>query len=167
MGRVIEHLYQGGTGKFGGPSDNIFWYGKKQIINQGDMIPCIQMPTGYCLWYPNLRPETDEKGRAQFYYDRRRRSSAVKTKLYGGALTENIIQSLSFQLLMWQAVSMWDTSGIIVKGNNHDCWYTVVPYQEADKTLERMVYHMSQIPEWLPGFPVACEGDIGDDFTIA
>lgn len=165
--QVLDHMYQGGAGAFGGPNDNIFQYNSVNSISEIARAPSVTMPTGYSLRYPDLHPEMNDKGKAQLYYSRQRGSRAVKTKIYGGAFTENLIQGLSFQLLMWQAVRAWDESGIRMVSNNHDCWMTVVPAAEADKTLELMMHHMSQVPEWLPGFPVACEGDIGDDFTIA
>lgn len=85
----------------------------------------------------------------------------------GPMIVHNCCQSLSFCLLTWQACKMWSESGIRVVSNNHDCWMTVVPENEADKTLELMIHHMTQVPEWLTGFPIAAEGDIADDFTIA
>ncbi len=164
---VIEHLYQGGTGQFGGPNDDVFSYGMLPICG-GESIPSIVMPTGYMLRYPNLRPEMEEgRKHPQFYYDRMQGRNKAKTRIYGAALVENLCQGISFQLLIYQAISMLDQYNIRSVTNNHDCWVTVVPESKAQETLDNMIKVMSIPPIWLPNFPCAAEGNIADDFTIA
>lgn len=80
-------------------------------------------------------------------------------------IVSNCIQALSFQILQFQACRM-DEEGIALKGNNHDCWYTVVPEAQAEHTLERMLYWMKQLPSWAQGLPIDAEGEVGDTFEI-
>lgn len=140
---------------FGGPHDNLFTYGLMQNI------PSIRMPSGYTLRYPNLRANPDNP--KEIIYDRGKSFS----RIYGGSLTENLIQSLAFQILQWQACRM-AKSGIVLHGNIHDAWFTVVPKDEVDKTVETMTHWMSAAPDWLPDIDglLACEAEVGDDFSV-
>ncbi len=81
-------------------------------------------------------------------------------------LAHNCTQSISFMLLMWQACRM-DELGIHIVANIHDAWLACVPEKEAEATKTAMEYVMSNVPDWLTGFPVACEGEIGDSYEIA
>lgn len=164
--RIIAHMHDNGAGQFGGPNNDIFTYGTMQIGGTDIYCPSIKMPSGFILRYPNLRREEDEEGRMRFVYDRPSGKQIIKTNIYGGALTENLIQGLAFQMLMWQACRM-DESGVFIAGNNHDAWISVCLEDKAQWTFDMMKYWMSQVPSWLSGFPVACAGGIADDFTIA
>lgn len=126
----------------------------------------IRMPNGFTIWYPNLRPVESTDGGFEWVFDRWRGKGSFQQKIYGGMVTENIIQSASFMLLAWQALQM-EADGLRLAGNIHDCWFAVVPESEGDATLALMTKHMSSVPEWLDGFPVACEGEIGIDYTVA
>lgn len=88
--RVIGAMEAKYSGKFGGPDGNLFEFGTKEMGSCGREVPYILLPSGYHLWYPNLRVENDE-GKAQYYYDRPRGKNLVKTKIYGGSLCENCI----------------------------------------------------------------------------
>lgn len=83
----------------------------------------------------------------------------------GPFIVHNCIQSLAFQILMWQACRM-DEAGISLKCNIHDSWATVVPEGEAYATAGKMVRHMRRAPSWAEGCPLDAEAEIGDDFTI-
>ena len=80
-------------------------------------------------------------------------------------LTENASQALAFMLLMWQACRMAE-QGIHLHGNIHDSFATIVPEEQAEQTAAVMTKCMSEVPDWLPGFPVACEAEIGNDFMV-
>lgn len=82
---VIDALYNGAHGFFGGPDGMLFEYGPMTVCGRVD-VPSIKMPTGYILRYPNLRWEDN-----QFVYDRPLGKNLVKTRIYGGALAENCI----------------------------------------------------------------------------
>ena len=131
-----------------------------------EKIPCIVVGgSEYKLWYPNLRWEKGEK-RVEYFYDRVRGKNLIKTKTYGGALAENCIQALAFMLLGWQACRM-NLAGIPLIANIHDAWLSCVPESNAEETMKLMEHWMSSVPPWLEGFPVACEGEIGDSYEIA
>ena len=153
----VQELKEYGT--FG--AHNEFSYGRAHI-------PCTQMncaylglPNGYRLWYPNLRFYE-----GQTIYDRITHGKPTPTKIYSGAIVENLCQAYAFMMLGWQACRMQER-GIDLKANIHDAWITVVPEDKAEETKRIMEECMSAVPDWLAGFPVGCEAEIGDDFRIA
>ena len=168
---VIRALYLGSEGTFGGPNDDYFQFGAMPFIKGSlhdgaeNMAPSVKMPSGYILRYPGLHVQTDGR-REEFFYKRPFGKNMVDTKIYGGLLCENLIQGLAFQLLMWQACRMYE-HGIPLKANVHDAWITVVPEADAERVQSLMEADMSSVPDWLPGFPVACDSKVGDDYTIA
>ena len=168
---VIRALYLGSEGTFGGPNDDYFQFKAMPFIKGNlydgaeNMAPSVKMPSGYILRYPGLHVQTDGR-REEFFYKRPFGKNMVDTKIYGGLLCENLIQGLAFQLLMWQACRMYE-HGIPLKANVHDAWITVVPEADAERVQSLMEADMSSVPDWLPGFPVACDSKVGDDYTIA
>jgi len=164
--RVIEAMEAGAEGWFGGSDGKLFHYMQASLPGHEEKIPCIVVgDSEYKLWYPNLRWEKGEK-RVEYFYDRVRGKNLIKTKIYGGALAENVIQSLAFMLLGWQACRM-NMAGVPLIANIHDAWLSCVPESNAEETMKLMEHWMSSVPPWLEGFPVACEGEIGDSYEIA
>ena len=161
-GNVIKDMEDGFSGEFGGPDGKLFKFGTKEMGSCGRQIPYILFPNGYHLWYPNLRVE-DDNGKAQYVYDRPRGKNMVKTKLYGGSLTENITQSFAFMVLMWQACRMHE-AGIRLAANIHDSFATVVPEEQAEETAEKMLSIMKTCPPWASTLPIDAESEIGRDF---
>lgn len=160
---VIAALAQGYAGKFGGPHNDLFEFGPMTVCGVMD-VPSIKLPSGFILRYPNLHCEEIE-GKAVYVYDTVKGSSTIKTKVYGGLLTNNCIQSFAFQILMWQACRM-DDRGIRLAANIHDSFATVVPEDKAEETAAIMLECMSTVPPWAPGLPIAAEFEIGTDFAI-
>lgn len=162
---VIRSLIMGSDGYFGGPTGDLFHYTHKRMPHVSCNVPCIELPSGYTLWYPNLRSELNDKGKMEFVYDRTDEYGKLgKYRAYSGQITENIIQSLAFQVLMYQANRMYD-AGIKLSCNIHDSWATVVPEDEAQATADKMVAIMRTPPPWLTGCPLDAEAEITDDFT--
>ena len=153
----------GEYGRFGAHDE--FGYGRAIIPLSQINCAFVSMPNGYRIWYPNLRFE-QEDGRNVMLYDRYVHGKVVPNHIYGGGVTENVCQSLAFMMLGWQACRMAD-AGIPLKANIHDAWITVVPTAQAEHVKATMEHIMSSVPDWLAGFPVGCEAEIGTDFTIA
>ena len=161
--RVVRMLAStdkiGQLGTFG--AHNEFIAGRDFIPGTQTNCAYLQLPNGYRLWYPNLRMyET------QVIYDRIVHGKPTVTRIYGAGAVENLCQSYAFMMLGWQACRMQER-GIDLKANIHDAWITVVPEDKAEETKRIMEECMSAVPDWLAGFPVGCEAEIGDDFRIA
>lgn len=140
---------------------NLLKWGVKYIPCTSVLSPYVELPNGYCLWYPNLRSNGDG-----LVYDRFVHGKVTETKIYGGALTENCIQALAFAMLSWQACRVF-MCGVPINCNIHDAWIAVVPDAIAYKCQGIIERYMSSTPMWLSGFPVDCECEVGTDFTIA
>lgn len=136
-------------------------WGVKYIPCTSILAPYIELPNGYCLWYPNLRSNGDG-----LVYDRFIHGKVTETKIYGGALTENCIQALAFAMLSWQACRVF-MNKVPIHCNIHDAWIAVVPNADVDRARGTIERYMSSTPMWLSGFPVGCECEVGTDFTIA
>ncbi|MBP3729941.1 MAG: hypothetical protein J6I40_00550 [Mailhella sp.] len=170
MDKALLVLSRGGSFSYGGPQSDLFKFGPMPMPGTDKLIPSVQLPTGFMLRYPGLRYERDPYfGSCGYVYDQWQGSSnrIVTKKIYGGLLTENMVQALAFQLLMWQAIQL-DNAGVKIKCNIHDAFLACVPEEEATSTKEKMLDCMSRVPGWLSGFPVACEcGEIRTDFADA
>ena len=161
---IINTMYDGGTATFG--HNGMFVTGKEPVAGIGKPVPFIELKGfGYRLWYPNLRAEKGQSGKYEWYYDRVRGRNIMPTKLYGGAVTENIIQSEAFMLLAWQAVIM--SRDVKLIANIHDAWIAETSVDNADNVKAIMEKVMSSVPEHIQDFPVACEGEVGDSYEIA
>lgn len=154
-------------GSFG--TGGVFSYGRDYLPCTNRLEAFIALPNGYRMWYPNLHLGSDGR---ECHYDRLLHGKFVPTKLYGGAVAENVTQSLAFALLAWQACRIRD-AGVPLACNIHDAWIAVVPEVDAARAWEIMERCMRTVPDWLPqdnsipALPIACECEIGDDFTIA
>lgn len=151
----VLYLAQGSEQYFGGPANDLFHCDPSYMAG-----PSIIMPSGFPIVYPNLRISG---GRLE--YDKILGRSTVPVRLYGGAITENVIQSLAFQILMWQACRMRE-AGISIACNIHDSFASVVSEAHAERTLATMLDIMRTPPPWVNGLPLNAEGEIGEDFTI-
>jgi len=163
--QVIEALELGCAGSFGGPNNDTFKYGVMPVMGHTDWaVPTITTPSGYALRFPNLRAVEGER-KIEYVYDLQRGKNKRTVRIYGGKLAENLTQCFAFQILMWQACRM-DEAGIPLAGNNHDCWYNVVPDAQARDMADKMVWHMRQLPAWAPGLPIDAEAEIAKDFSV-
>lgn len=162
---IVEDLASGGSGVFGGPTGASYRYGWHAPLPGLDKEPTIWLPSGFPLVYHNLRCVAGDR-KYEYVYDRPKGRSMVPTRLYGGSLTENLIQGTSAQMLQWQALGIM-RDGITVAFNIHDAWGAVAEDARVDAVVDRMTYWMSSVPEWLPDFPVDCEVEVGDDFCVA
>jgi DNA polymerase I-like protein with 3'-5' exonuclease and polymerase domains len=111
----------------------------------------IVLPSGLALRYPTLTGEADEKGRIQWSY------GEDKKKLYGGKLTENIVQAVARCVM---------TDGMIRIQKQYPCVLTVhdevvvlVPEAEVVDAEKWVLAQMTMVPKYMPGIPLAA--DIG------
>ena len=77
-------------------------------------------------------------------------------KIYGGKVTENIVQALAGIIVREQMVKI-GLSGYFVAFQVHDENVCVVPADGAEQAEEHIIKLMSQPPAWAPDLPVACE----------
>jgi len=111
----------------------------------------IILPSGLALRYPKLTGKPDEQGRIQWVY------GEDEKKLYGGKLTENIVQAVARCVM---------TDGMLRIQKRYQCVLTVhdevvalVPESEAEEAKDWVLAQMTMEPKYMPGIPLAA--DIG------
>lgn len=117
----------------------------------------VQLPNDMFLQYFGLHGEIEAR-RGDFavtettYLTRNGRS-----KLYGGLLTENIVQALSRVIIAEQMLRVHE-AGYRIVTMTHDEIVIIAREEEADEALEKVLAIMATAPEWAPGLPLAAEG---------
>ena len=159
---VLSKMCAGESGYFGGPDGCLFHFdGNHQLF--GERVPGIQLPNGEWLVYPYLESyKEDDTGFVKYRFRERKGKSWIEKHIYGGSLTENLIQALAFIILTWQAVRIHEV--VPVKGNVHDEWFSVYPAHLRDRV--KAVYEMAMraVPPWVPGLPLNCEFSSGPSY---
>lgn len=87
-----------------------------------------------------------------------------RTKLYGGLLTENVVQALSRIIIAEQMLKIHD-AGYRIATMTHDEIVIIAKKKDAKKALDFMIKTMSTAPDWAPGLPLAAEGDFDDCYS--
>lgn len=163
---VLAQMVAGGSGYFGGPSGELFFYDGSRTIF-GKKVPGIRLPNGYWQNYPNLRAkqEPDERSgrmRLAYSYTLRKERRWVEEYIYGSKLTENLIQGLAFAVLKWQAVRIHQY--VPVKLNVHDEWMSVYPKRHREAVRKIYMTAMTAVPDWIATAPIGCEFTFGDNY---
>ena len=111
----------------------------------------IILPSGLALRYPKLKGEPDPKGRMQWSY------GDDGKKLYGGKLTENIVQAVARCVM---------TDGMLRIQKRYPCVLTVhdevvvlVPEREEADAKTWVLAQMVMEPKYMPDIPLAAEVD--------
>ncbi len=87
-----------------------------------------------------------------------------RTKLYGGLLTENVVQALSRIIIAEQMLKIHD-AGYRLVTMAHDEIVIVAKKKDAEKALDFMIQVMSTPPDWAPGLPLAAEGGFATNYS--
>lgn len=119
----------------------------------------IWMPNGLCLHYPELREEYDEDtGRKNGYtYSIVRGKNVSRKKIYGGLLTENIVQCLARIVVGDQMRLMAKAYRVVMTTHDEVSMLVRATKTALAKATKFMVKTMSTAPWWAPDLPVATE----------
>ena len=119
----------------------------------------IVLPSGLALRYPMLKAVPDAGGRVQWHYGEH------GIKLYGGKLTENIVQAVARCVM---------TDGMLRIQKRYSCVLTVhdevvvaVPEVEAEEAKDWVLAQMVVVPTYMPGLPLAAEVDVAKRYGDA
>ncbi len=161
---AIDRMWQG--------YDSVIGVGCPLVVNGKER--SIGLPNGLKLWYADMSAEAGKFGNEYTYQKRK----GIRAKLYGGALTENIIQSLARIIVSYQmvAIDYWLRQRNIAKNDGkirrivnmvHDEVVVLVPEDEAQETKAYMEKTMKTPLNWCKSLPVSCEADIGRTYGDA
>lgn len=165
-GRVLDDLIAQRTGQVM-PMRSLLAYEDNSII----------LPNKLSIQYPMLR--VSESGDGYFYIsDGRTYRKAIVAKLtgessdglpwvriYGGKVTENIVQALARIVVTTQMARIATRYKIVLQV--HDEVVCCVNEDEAEEAKAFIMQCMSTPPAWAPDLPVACEADIGQNYGDA
>lgn len=113
----------------------------------------MRKPNGMTLHYPGLRRRGND-----FTYMGGASGREV-TKVYGGLLTENVVQSLARDVVAEQL--LWvRAAGYRVATCTHDEIVACVPESQAKQALAKMLEIMRRPPEWCRDLPLNASGAI-------
>jgi len=115
----------------------------------------VMLPNGMPIYYNNLSREGGE-----WWYTFGRESR----KLFGGKLTENIVQALARIVVMDNMITIREELGLQMVLQVHDELDYVVPERDADRYARGIEEIMSIPPSWAPDLPVAVEINYGPTF---
>jgi len=89
-----------------------------------------------------------------------------QTRIYGGKVTENVVQALARIVVSGQMLAIRD-AGYHVAFQVHDENVCVVPEDQAEQAQKDIEEIMSTAPAWAPDLPVACEIGMADTYGDA
>ena len=160
---VLDVMYSGGKMWFGGADNNLFFAdGTSEFF--GVRIPSIQLPNGQYIFYQNLRKEVKDTGQISYAYDQFKHGKWLPKYVFGGSLTENLVQGLAFVILKWQAIEI-AKHGVTVNLNVHDEWASVVPREQAARVAKIYYDCMKATPSYIPDGLLDCEVDVGINYA--
>ena len=120
----------------------------------------IVLPSGMSILYPNLRKEE-----GAWVYDSEKNGKPIKASLYGGKITNNIVQGTA-RVVMTDGMLRVNKKYPVV-GTVHDELWAVVPAEEAEEATKWVWEQMVAEPKYMPGIPLnsdvghsRCYGDI-------
>lgn len=120
----------------------------------------VMRPDGWGGWREEI--EIESYTRTIFTYMGRSQKTGKWTRLegHGGVITENIVQALTYDLLMVKLMRLHE-DGFYLIGHAHDEGMTEHDEGENYHTLERMRELFIEPVDWAPGFPLGAAGWTG------
>jgi hypothetical protein len=115
-------------------------------------------PLGIPIKYHRLRRWRDPKGQEKFLYD----SRTGKTDIWGGKLTENIVQHLARVVIGQQMIRI--SKRYRVAMTVHDAIACIAKKEQALEAQAYVEECMRWVPEWAQGLPLNCESGIGANY---
>jgi DNA polymerase bacteriophage-type len=104
----------------------------------------MQLPSGRCMFYPHAACGAD--GRLRWHWG----------DLWGGTLTENVVQAMSRDLLA-EAMLRMEARGVRIGHHVYDSVVAVVPENQADAAATIVSDELIRVPEWAKGWPLGVE----------
>lgn len=137
-----------------------------------DLLPVskrkIKLPNDLYLRYPRLRYKISSANNEYGYHGDVEYVYGDDTRIYGGKLTENIIQALARIVVCEQMLDideiLRDIGGSVVL-TVHDEVVAVVPDEHADAMYEMALDVMRTAPQWAKGLPLDAEGGVAKEYS--
>lgn len=115
-------------------------------------------PLGLPFKYHELRRHRNANGEESFLYT----SRTGVTSIWGGKVTENIIQHLSRTIIGEQMIRIAKRYRVVL--TVHDAIACIAPVEEADTARAYVEECLRWTPAWATGLPLNCESGIGNNY---
>lgn len=147
----------------------------KTEIVAGRKVLTVKLPSSRRLFYWNPRSVRLENGRTEVIVEsygatgdnyagiEAEAEGSHNSKLYGGKLTENIVQAIAFDVLLSSLFKL-NARGLNIAFHVHDEIVVVCKRLSAEKVAETMRADMTQLPAWARGLILATEPEIMDRY---
>ena len=124
----------------------------------------IVLPSGRELYYNEISSSVNpDTGFEEFtFYERLK---GYRKYIYDGRLTENIVQAVAYDVLMWQAIGIEDELGDVPVLFTHDELIYIAREDEVERYKEVITRWMQTCPPWLPRVPLDCEWGMGYNYS--
>lgn len=120
----------------------------------------IVLPNGMPIIYPDLRLTTD----GLVFTNYRQGSSGTPNGLWGGAITENVVQALA-RIVLTRAELKLARAGLRAVLQVHDELVFCVPERFASACRKAIDLALTAPVDFLPRLPVACEIGVGQSYA--
>ena len=126
----------------------------------------ILLPSGMPIRYNNLRREKDKDTKeVRWVYDTEKNGRVITTSLYGGKITNNIVQGTARVVMtdgMLRVAKRFPIAGTV-----HDELIAVVPDEEVADAKTWVLAQMTMEPKYMPGIPLAADGGVHRRYGLA
>lgn len=119
----------------------------------------IWLPNGMALKYPNLKMQNDGEW-DEWSYERK----GERTKIYGGLLTENIVQALA-RIIVGEQMLEIDRMGYRVVTTTHDEVVAIVKKAKGERCYKDMLKRMQTPLDWCADIPLNAEGGFAENYS--
>lgn len=125
-----------------------------------------RLPSGRSLFYPELRVNDNGEWVYKFVDKKGGRNVVYWKKIYGGALLENLIQAMCYDIFMHQ-LCIANDAGYTPRMAVHDegVFMVLAERVELAKRDLGLIYQMA--PQWFTGVPILGEFGVGDTYLEA
>lgn len=144
MQSIIPDMIEGNGGEF----KCISW-SKDRIL----------LPNGMRLLYPGVRNEVQDDSFPEYTYKTRLGFS----KIYGGLLTENVVQALARIIIADQMLKISERYEVVTMSHDEIVW--IAPEKEAEESFAWGKQIMSTPPAWAKGLPLGASGGFDERYS--
>lgn len=127
----------------------------------------VLLPSGRSLWYPELHVNGEGEWCYKFVDKKGGRNVVYLKRIYGGALLENIIQALCYDIFMHQ-LRIANSMGYPVRMAVHDEGVFMILAELIEQAKAQLTKVYSMTPDWFDdSVPILGEFGVGDTYLEA
>ena len=133
-------------------------FGRRGVLKVLPKENAIQLPSGLCIHYEDLKYEMTEEGSREYRYKVRR----GRNRIYGGKVVENVCQAIARCIIGEQLLSIAERYKVVL--TVHDSIVCCVKDEEVPEAQAYVEECMRKTPDWAAGLPIDCESGTGKSY---